>query len=590
MGSVFDKNSSAFVLENRGGQPTPEIHTSVFLNNTVDVVTSNDGADVNAQGNFVGAKGDFTTEGGVLRALPAGLAANLPRVVDVFDNPANEHHVHLDNPLDDRVTDPSATPITFLRSPVQAEHVAADGCVRVEVESPYGPLADLASCDLFLLGASGDPNGVDRTPVTLDGDGCLATTPPPGEHAVLAECTVNDTSVIEQSVGRFLVDDVKRSGRTRPGVETWSGVVELDGDVTVPFGSTLVIAPGTVVRMATSDRLRGERVPNNFDQPGGEGGVVDDDGPNCPNRGFGDRGLVDLLVDGNLVAQGTAQQPIRFESVTGASVPQQWGGIRVAKLGTASLDFVQIDGASVAVHGELVPADPLQAPQIDITNTTITSSAHGVRGVCPATFSDNAMRDVFFAFSEAHCSDALTILRSDFDRIGDPQATNTVAFALGTYASGGPTSVVFTFDQSTLRRGFGIPGSVAFAPKSGHNIGLALIRDSSVDGYNTVVGFASKGTALTYSVILRRSVVTNFKAIHQATSFSLAQLQLDQCRLITGDAIMTSQSNALDVNIADTLVRNVTIPINDVDLDATPSISIVRSQFENAATVFLWDM
>ena len=43
--------------------------------------------------------------------------------------------------------------------------------------------------------------------------------------------------------------------------EVWSGEVLLDGDVTVPAGRTLIIQPGTRVRMASVDRLRFARSP-----------------------------------------------------------------------------------------------------------------------------------------------------------------------------------------------------------------------------------------------------------------------------------------------------------------------------------------
>lgn len=587
-GSVFQGNTTVFAVENRGGQPPLEVHTSMFSGNTTDVQMVNDGPDMNAQGNFVGGAGDFSTAGGVLRSLPAGLVANLPRLSDVFDNVGQERVVHVDNPLDTFTLDPRATPLTFLRAPRQAEHIPAGGCVRVEPDSSYGPIADVASCALFLLD---DNDG--RTPVDLDASGCLTTTPPPGEHRVLAECTVLATGVVEEHVGRFLVDATRRSGATRPGVETWSGVIELDGDVTVPFGSTLVIEPGTLVRFASSDRLRGERYPNNVDGPNGENtsGSVDDDGTNAPNRGFGDRTLVDLFVDGTLVAEGTAGAPIRFESVSGVSLAAQWGGVRIGKLGAATFDFVEMDGASVAIHGELVPNDLASAPQFSVTNTTVTASTHGIRGVCPSIFADNTMTDVVAPFSQAHCAESLTILRSDFDRIGNPAQTNgSNAFFLGTYASG-PESIIVTFDQSTLSRGFGSPGDAAFVQKGQSEVALVVVRDSSIDNFQFVTEYeADQGDSNAYSTRIERSLITNFFSILDTGSFFPTSLEIVQSELRNGDELMNAGNQARALVVTDSRLVDVAIPLDDVDLDQVFTIAITGSQIENALTVFHLDM
>ncbi len=83
--------------------------------------------------------------------------------------------------------------------------------------------------------------------------------------------------------------------------ETWSGTVVLTGDVTVPEEFTLTIEPGTILRF----------VPGSDDQGNG----LD---PNSP----------ELIVNGSLVAIGTAERPIVFTSSPTNPAKGNWQGIR----------------------------------------------------------------------------------------------------------------------------------------------------------------------------------------------------------------------------------------------------------------------
>ena len=89
--------------------------------------------------------------------------------------------------------------------------------------------------------------------------------------------------------------------------QTWSGIVRVPGDVYVPAGRTLTILPGTTVYFAANQDIVAHQhgVPLH----------------NCPNP------KVELLVDGTLLAQGTADNPIRFTSDAEQSKPGDWGGI-----------------------------------------------------------------------------------------------------------------------------------------------------------------------------------------------------------------------------------------------------------------------
>ncbi|WP_367871729.1 right-handed parallel beta-helix repeat-containing protein [Luteolibacter sp. Populi] len=104
----------------------------------------------------------------------------------------------------------------------------------------------------------------------------------------------------------------------------WSGTVEVSGDVTIAAGGSLTILPGTQVRCATGD---------------GETSGVDS------NR-------VEIIVDGGtLVANGTADAPIRFGSMLTSPTAGAWFGIRV-KSGDVSLVNCTVEFASQGLRFE----------------------------------------------------------------------------------------------------------------------------------------------------------------------------------------------------------------------------------------------
>lgn len=85
------------------------------------------------------------------------------------------------------------------------------------------------------------------------------------------------------------------------GADTlWEGRIEVAGEVRVAKGATLLIQPGTVVRFAPGQDEAGQ---------------------------FKAR----LFVSGTLVAQGTAESPITFESAAPIPQPGDWGGIVLEK-------------------------------------------------------------------------------------------------------------------------------------------------------------------------------------------------------------------------------------------------------------------
>ncbi|MCD4722050.1 MAG: hypothetical protein K8S13_19635, partial [Desulfobacula sp.] len=106
--------------------------------------------------------------------------------------------------------------------------------------------------------------------------------------------------------------------------ETWSGTINVTGDITVPNGITLTIEPGTqIIFPAGSDDTAGGQNSN----------------------------LSELLINGSLIAAGTDVNPIIFSSDAATKSKSDWGGIQTTwNIGfkTFNLEYCEIEYAS---HG-----------------------------------------------------------------------------------------------------------------------------------------------------------------------------------------------------------------------------------------------
>jgi parallel beta-helix repeat protein len=170
------------------------------------------------------------------------------------------------------------------------------------------------------------------------------------------------------------VVDSMRSG-VLSADETWSGVVLLTGDVTVPAGVTLTISPNTTLLA----------VVNEDDQHSGE---------------FLDR--VELIVNGNLVALGAATTPIRFTSASASPAPGNWGQIKLeGETAVATLSGVTVEYATVGVAIS-------QQAVVTVTDSTFSwASQDGLRvnGASPSIlrnqFVHNAGNGLWLSISNA---------------------------------------------------------------------------------------------------------------------------------------------------------------------------------------------
>ncbi len=112
------------------------------------------------------------------------------------------------------------------------------------------------------------------------------------------------------------------------GVNLWQGDVFLRGDVIVPAGETLTIAPGTRVQFLPPARGEDSFTNHPF-FPGSE-----------------------LIVYGRVVAEGTPENPIIFEAADSQGPPGSWGAINFQEDSSGSFSHCILTQADSALHSQ----------------------------------------------------------------------------------------------------------------------------------------------------------------------------------------------------------------------------------------------
>ncbi len=115
---------------------------------------------------------------------------------------------------------------------------------------------------------------------------------------------------------------------TLHGEVSWQGRVYLDGDVVLGEGSRLLIAPGSEIVFL----------------PASEGRDLLTAHPNFPGS--------ELIIRGELVAEGTAAAPITFRHLDPRAPAGSWGGINLSQSPRASFRFCRFTQADSAVHSQ----------------------------------------------------------------------------------------------------------------------------------------------------------------------------------------------------------------------------------------------
>ncbi|MBD3869453.1 MAG: right-handed parallel beta-helix repeat-containing protein, partial [Acidobacteria bacterium] len=196
---------------------------------------------------------------------------------------------------------------------------ATDGIDRVEVcvrEQGIDPVC-------------GDGAGETPFGVVTDKEAWTFEWFPPGSGTFDLQVRVVDTGDIKSVPSETVTYIVNVLGATVNGPialsgpiiadQTWSGAIELTGDVIVEAGSTLTLAAGTTVkaRALVDDRLDGE-----------------------------DTSRIELIVRGNLVTQGTGGAPVSLSSTRIVPEKRDWRGMRFEATSDAAfndLDWTTVD-------------------------------------------------------------------------------------------------------------------------------------------------------------------------------------------------------------------------------------------------------
>ncbi|RLA97759.1 MAG: hypothetical protein DRG83_15375, partial [Deltaproteobacteria bacterium] len=224
-----------------------------------------------------------------------GLANYIPWASSGFDSVSN---------LETKVTDPvNDSTLTEGKVVVAGVAHALSGIDRVEISIDNGNTWETAEFD---------PRNIGKTHWSYTFDELYA-----GNYTILVRVVDVDGNVQDPATETRI--SIKTDEPTRVGTlewdETWSGTVQLYGDVTVPEGVTLTILPGTHVKF-----------PANLD--------TSYSGENVKSSEF--------IVKGTLICKGTEAEPILFTSDAGENAKKgDWVGIKAE--GTLRLENTTVE-------------------------------------------------------------------------------------------------------------------------------------------------------------------------------------------------------------------------------------------------------
>ena len=295
------------------------------------------------------------------------------------------------------------------------------------------------------------------------------------------QCRVTDgDAVVETTPDEITVTfdgSLPTTEGTLPGNETWTGTVQLTGDVIVPPGTTLTIDPGTTVGV----------------QP-----LADN------SRSGVDRSRIELIVQGDLVAQGTGPDSILMVSDSTTPARGHWYGIRYAgvpraltelrdlslewgvrglsesdAVGVPDLDGLRIEQMQEdGIYATNAPAGTgdwtitgLQVSQVDRYGAYLSTGSSSADMV----LDDLAITDVGNNALQARLNGtgSLSLRRSTFDTAGSADTVYVY----------GPQSA--TIETVEIHHANSI-GS-AFYQNSGYNGDTLVIEDSEITGGDRVV-------------------------------------------------------------------------------------------------------
>ena len=114
-----------------------------------------------------------------------------------------------------------------------------------------------------------------------------------------------------------LPEAIKKTGQINND-EKWSGVIHVTGDIEIMRGASVTIEPGTIVLVAAKSD----------DQKQGIINEIDTYNPKDPPSD--DRELVFIMISGELLVNGSKEQPVIFTSDVARPQNNDWSGLLVA--------------------------------------------------------------------------------------------------------------------------------------------------------------------------------------------------------------------------------------------------------------------
>ncbi|HEY3347523.1 MAG TPA: PQQ-binding-like beta-propeller repeat protein [Nitrospirota bacterium] len=163
------------------------------------------------------------------------------------------------------------------------------------------------------------------------------------------------TGLVSSSAQAWAAGFSYKDGEQVKAGTVWSGVVNIEGIITVPDGVTLSVEPGTRVAFAPSERQLKDKDTSEVLIPGSG-----------------------IRVEGCILAKGEKARPILFTSAKDAPAPGDWGCIFFDHSTGSVFSRCRFEYSTYTVHAHF--------SQFDITRSIITKNEDGSRiGLSKAT-------------------------------------------------------------------------------------------------------------------------------------------------------------------------------------------------------------
>jgi hypothetical protein len=595
--SLFVNNNRAIFDQAYTDLPL-RVHASYFKNNSTHIYLDNTGQDIDLQGNWMGGTGDVTEPGGVLHNVPPGVSPNLPRIHDYRDTAADARVARVDNPLRDEPDSVASLPHIVVRHPEQTGAYSpqvSDGCLPLQVEAldlgdvqvlqPSEPLEDNlpdaqeptdpdAVCAFYRIDDVDVPDDPGREHMGYDGDGCYTdgASLGNGEYALALDCVLKASGRLDRHIVRFLVDNDAVQGRLWRQSTTWAGDITVSGDVFVPQGHSLTIAPGAVVSVSGGDNLRYARYPHAGTDNNAEA-----------NANFGSRGKPDFWVEGTMTVGEVGQARATIEGVGNVQARGAWGGLRVWKTGRLDIVNADLSGADTLMNG-YYNVESATAPSITIDDATLDEINVVFRGVCPTTFRDVDATGVGLISQLAFCKDAFTMENASF--IGAGASNNDTALIyLDTYEDTGANLQVL-LSGVTIDKGYGTRRGDIITVKDS-NFGSIVIDGGYFKDFRRLVALGVWNSGFSFQLEVTNSYADNFAQITNTWSGDrYTSVLLDSNAFVNGGYIVADYNNGVSMTITNNRIEDLDKVFYDLRLgNAVTTLLFNGNHVERVNTV-----